>query len=92
MTNPPVSEGARPVGDPGLPDSGPTSVALSHGSELTLSEASTHARELTTRVVVLAGPVESGKTTILTSLYESFRKGPVAGHRFAGSATWGWRC
>jgi hypothetical protein len=39
------------------------------------------------RVIVLAGAVRSGKTTILTSLFESFASGPFAGLRFAGSRT-----
>lgn len=88
MTTPPgVGEGAVTPGEPQAPGVAPPSVQLPHGSELTLSEAASLARELTTRVVALAGAVESGKTTILTCLYESFRKGPVAGHQFAGSRT-----
>lgn len=40
-----------------------------------------------TRIVLLAGPVASGKTTIVVSLYESFNEGPVGGLLFAGSRT-----
>jgi hypothetical protein len=40
-----------------------------------------------TSEVLLAGPVGSGKTTILVALYELFNQGPVAGLLFAGSAT-----
>lgn len=65
----------------------PLPIQLALGSELSLSEAADLAREISTRVIVLAGEVECGKTTILTSLYESFRTGPVAAYRFAGSVT-----
>ena len=40
-----------------------------------------------TTVVLVAGPVESGKTTILVSLYELFNEGPVGGLIFGGSET-----
>jgi hypothetical protein len=39
------------------------------------------------RLVVVAGPVGCGKTTLLTSLYELFQWKPVSGHSFAGSNT-----
>lgn len=39
------------------------------------------------RLVVVAGPVGCGKTTLLTSLYELFQWGPVSGYSFAGSNT-----
>src|SRR5438094_3901098 len=39
------------------------------------------------RLVVVAGPVGCGKTTLLTSLYELFQWGPVAEFEFAGSKT-----
>jgi energy-coupling factor transporter ATP-binding protein EcfA2 len=39
------------------------------------------------RLVVVAGPVGCGKTTLLTSLYELFQWGPVSGYTFAGSST-----
>ena len=39
------------------------------------------------RWVVVAGPVKCGKTTLLTSLYELFQWGRVAGYLFAGSNT-----
>jgi hypothetical protein len=39
------------------------------------------------RLVVVAGPVGCGKTTLLTSLYELFQWGPVSGYSFTGSST-----
>ncbi len=38
-------------------------------------------------VVVLAGNVRTGKTTLLAALYERFSHGPIAGWQFAGSVT-----
>lgn len=38
-------------------------------------------------VILLAGPIGSGKTTIIVSLFELFNQGPVAGLLFAGSST-----
>lgn len=72
-------------GEPG--DVADDFVALPHGAELNFEEAAELARSMPTRVVVLAGMEESGKTTLLTSLYEQFRAGTVGGLSFAGSAT-----
>jgi hypothetical protein len=40
-----------------------------------------------TRLIILAGAAESGKTTLLASLYGCFQEGPFAGYLFAGSQT-----
>src|SRR4051812_6581560 len=61
--------------------------ATSRAHALTDRQASgLSARERAT-VIVLAGAVASGKTTLITALYERFGHGPIAGHRFAGSLT-----
>ncbi|NJD29386.1 MAG: hypothetical protein FIA92_13950 [Chloroflexi bacterium] len=39
------------------------------------------------RVIVLAGPVDSGKTTLVASVYELLQDGPFGGYGFAGSRT-----
>ncbi len=44
-------------------------------------------RRRLTNLVVLAGEVRCGKTTILASLMDAFHKGPYAGLMFAGSRT-----
>lgn len=65
-------------------------VALYDGDELTPDTAGVVTRASLSRVVVLAGQSESGKTTLLATLYEKFCSGPFAGFRFAGSRTlWG---
>jgi hypothetical protein len=40
-----------------------------------------------TTIVLLAGPIKSGKTTVIVSLYELFNQGPVGGFFFGGSET-----
>jgi hypothetical protein len=49
------------------------------------------ANEITTRaptnVILFAGTAESGKTTLLATLYLLFQKGPFASFSFAGSRT-----
>ena len=40
-----------------------------------------------TRLIVLAGAIDSGKTTLLASIYEMFQEAPLAGYLFAGSLT-----
>lgn len=62
-------------------------IDLPSGEALTESQATDVTREGVTQVIVLAGPLDSGKTTILTSLYEAFLEAPFGNFRFAGSCT-----
>lgn len=40
-----------------------------------------------TKTVALVGDFRAGKTTLISALYASFRKGPLAGYRFRSSRT-----
>ena len=60
---------------------------LHHGDPMTLHEASVITVSGPSRLIVLAGERDSGKTTLLASLYENFLKGPFCGFLFAGSLT-----
>ncbi len=40
-----------------------------------------------TRTIALVGDFRAGKTTLISALYASFRKGPVAGYKFRSSRT-----
>src|SRR5437660_1243890 len=75
----------------GEPGSSSTDMAafvdLPTGEALTEAQATDVTREGLTRVVIIAGPTASGKTTILTTLFESFLEAPFANYLFAGSRT-----
>lgn len=89
-------EGFSPLSDcpyivlDGAPESQPDRATASfhklpNGTALDSQSAAKIARSSRTRMVVLAGPPDSGKTTILASLYESFVDAPFANYLFAGS-------
>ena len=54
---------------------------------MSLEEAGVITVSGTSRLIVLAGEGESGKTTVIASLYESFLKGPFCNLLFTGSLT-----
>lgn len=62
-------------------------VRLPLGIALNDSEALAMALDRSIRIVVLAGAVGCGKTTLLTSLYELFQSGPIRKVQFAGCKT-----
>jgi hypothetical protein len=62
-------------------------INLPTGRELDAANAAKLELARPLRLVVVAGPVSCGKTTLLTSLYELFQWGPVSGYSFAGSNT-----
>lgn len=55
------------------------------GSVLGPADADAVTLRSPTQLIVLAGAEGSGKTTVLTSIYERFSQGPFAGFQFAGS-------
>jgi len=65
----------------------PDLIDLPTGKELDESGALKLEVARPVRLVVVAGPVGCGKTTLLTSLYELFQWGLVSGYSFAGSHT-----
>jgi len=60
---------------------------LHSGEHFTNESASEILRNQVSRVIVLAGSIKSGKTTLLNSIYEAFNKGEFANYQFAGSKT-----
>ncbi len=62
-------------------------VALTSGEDLTSEAASSITRRSMTQVILLAGAVGSGKTTLIASIYERFQEHQLAGYLFAGSRT-----
>jgi hypothetical protein len=62
-------------------------VSLPGGAALDSEAASGVTCANISRIVVLVGEEDCGKTTLLTSLYECFQEGPFAGFLFGGSET-----
>jgi hypothetical protein len=62
-------------------------ISIPSGLELDGEGASAILRRDWARVIILAGGVKSGKTTLIASLYQQFQDGPFAQHNFAGSDT-----
>jgi hypothetical protein len=65
----------------------PEFIQLPKGKELSDVAALDLAKSRPVQWIILAGPTDSGKTTLLTSLYELFQWRRVAGYAFAGSRT-----
>src|SRR5437763_1629473 len=55
-------------------------VDLPDGLDLTTTTASQIARGRLTRVIVITGDQDSGKTTLVSSLFDRFQEGPFAGY------------
>jgi len=62
-------------------------IRLPEGQPLTPEEAESLMQAERTRVIVVGGATGCGKTTLITSIYESFLDAPFAGYSFSGSAT-----
>ena len=77
--------GASPVDL--APEKAPEFIDLPQGRELNDAAALDLAKSRPVQWIVLAGPIDSGKTTLLTSLYELFQWREVEGYAFAGSST-----
>lgn len=68
-------------------DSNRSYVDLPSGNALRLEDAYQITSKRPAQIVLCAGPIDSGKTTFLCSIYEAFRRGPFSDLLFAGSET-----
>jgi len=84
------------VSDTGIPPTEPTADApapvagkihLPVGTALGPEATYALTRATLVRIVICAGEPESGKTTLLASIYDAFQDGPVGELNFAGSTT-----
>lgn len=66
---------------------GSNMVVLPDGLDFDPISGSRITRARLTQVIVIAGDKDSGKTTLVSSLYDRFQMGPFAGYMFAGSQT-----
>lgn len=62
-------------------------IDLFQGNAMDLVQSDIITRNNFTKLIIIAGPVESGKTTLLLSIYEKFQESSFAGYLFAGSLT-----
>lgn len=58
-----------------------------HGMELSVSECEAVIQDHQSNIVVIFGPADSGKTTMITGFYELFLRGEWEKYAFAGSKT-----
>lgn len=65
----------------------PAMVYLGGDEALTVEESDRITANTAAPILLLAGEIESGKTTLLAELYGRFLEGPLAGWDFAGSET-----
>lgn len=62
-------------------------IDLYDGESLTENEATAQTRRALTRRITIAGHQQSGKTTLIASIYDCFNRASFAGYLFAGSRT-----
>jgi Double-GTPase 2 len=70
-----------------LPRAEPELISLPSGTVLTEAQAQAMAAAGPVRLIVTAGAVDCGKTTLLSSVYELFQTGRVKSNQFAGCDT-----
>jgi double-GTPase-like protein len=62
-------------------------IVLPSGNLLDPEEASQVRRRGASRVIAVVGPKEAGKTTLISSVFELFQRGPIGPFQFCGSRT-----
>ena len=75
------------VADTEQVDAGLESVRLAAADALTPSQASELLRAGDARVIAILGPLESGKTSLIASIYDLFQAGSIEGIKFSRSRT-----
>jgi hypothetical protein len=91
MTTPPQGPPSAPVtpqpSAAASPATTPDVIDLPSGNELdALAAAELQGAQLV-RLIVVAGPVGAGKTTLITTLHDLFQTGKIGDHAFASSRT-----
>src|SRR5712692_4403902 len=89
MTTPPQEPpSSTPVpSQPPPPVTVPDVIDLPSGNELDDLEAAKLQAAQLARLIVVAGPVGAGKTTLITTLHDLFQTGKIGDHAFAWSRT-----
>jgi hypothetical protein len=85
MADAPPAESAEVTASPPVEEAAPAFIDLYAGNELTSDDADAVTLRSPAHLVVFAGAAESGKTTVLASIYDRLNEGQFAGFQFAGS-------
>ncbi len=85
----PITEAESENIDSPEPDSndGDLELKIHSGEALKLAEISAITFRNRTQIIIIAGPVKSGKTTLITSLFHLFQRGPYLNYSFSGAET-----
>lgn len=65
----------------------PTHVTFAAGTKLTMRDATALLRRRSCNVIAIVGPYDSGKTSLVASLYDLFQSGPIHSAEFVASRT-----
>lgn len=64
-----------------------THITFAAGTKLTMRDATSFLRRCSCNVIAIVGPYDSGKTSLVASLYDLFQGGPIHGAEFVASRT-----
>jgi molybdopterin-guanine dinucleotide biosynthesis protein len=65
----------------------PSTITFRSGQKLSMQDAALLLRKRRSQVIAIVGPFDSGKTSLVASVYDLFQEGPVGGAEFAESTT-----
>ena len=85
MADTPSSEVVAAATSASVEEVATASIELYAGTELATEDTDAVTLRYPAHLIVFAGEAESGKTTVLASIYDRLSDGPFAGFRFAGS-------
>lgn len=82
-----AERGIEAVIEDETPPAAPPAVEIASSEVMHIADLARFMRQRTPRVVALVGEYKAGKTTLISSVYEAYCKGPFADLTFAGSKT-----
>jgi Double-GTPase 2 len=82
-----IDNDESPLSDESLTWTNPEQVPLPSGDALDVNAVDEFLRWRPAIFVAIVGERDSGKTTLISTIYDRYRQAPFAGHTFAGSRT-----
>lgn len=77
-----------PLGEVGTTEQAkPTHISFAAGTKLTMRDTTALLRHRSCNVIAIVGPYDSGKTSLVASLYDLFQSGPIHSAEFVRSRT-----